>query len=163
MFGSPSSQPTTPRLDCTSAWASARWDSSQTISGSMARETSCWRGSHEWDRRRPISLRLQLHLLERGGERVAGDEADARLFHARADPAEAGDQPDRREHHLVVDELLDAVQGGLAAFDVEVARLLAEEAVDVAVASGRVGAAAGHEGLDPRGRVAEGAAAALHE
>jgi hypothetical protein len=62
-----------------------------------------------------------------------------------------------------VDELLDAVQRGLAPLRVEIARLLQEEPVDVGIASVDVGAARGDERFDSRGGVAEGAAAALDE
>src|SRR5215470_7670109 len=53
------------------------------------------------------SSTLYLNVLVRCGERVAGDDADARLLDARADAADAGVQPDRRDHDLVVYELLD--------------------------------------------------------
>src|SRR4029453_418757 len=48
---------------------------------------------------------------------------------------------DRREHRLVVDELLDAVQRCLAALAIELGALLAEEPVDVGIAAVHVGAA----------------------
>jgi hypothetical protein len=52
---------------------------------------------------------------------------------------------------------------GLALLPVTLARLLAEEGVDVGIAPAHVGAPAGHEGLDARGRVAEGAAQGLDD
>src|SRR5207248_6652504 len=51
----------------------------------------------------------------------------------------------------------------LAPLEVLLGRLLAEEAVDVAIAAGDVGTTSGHERLDARGRIAEGGAAALDE
>ena len=60
----------------------------------------------------------------------------------------------------LVDQLLDPLQRGLAALGVELGGLLLEQPVDVGVAAVDVGAAGGDEGLQPRGRVAEGAARA---
>src|SRR3989449_10580099 len=111
----------------------------------------------------PASLAFQLHVLVRRGEDVADDESDPRFLHPRSQAVHAGVQPDRRDHHLVVDELLDPVQDRLAPLRVQLVRLFAEEPIDVGVASVGVGATPGQEGLDPGGRVAEGAAAALDE
>src|SRR5262245_11978996 len=58
-----------------------------------------------------------------------------------AQPGKTGVEPDRRHHHLVVDELLDALQGRLAPLRVELVRLLLEEAVDIRVAAVGVGPA----------------------
>src|SRR4029453_6851044 len=109
------------------------------------------------------SLHLQLHVLVRRGKRVARDDADPRLLHPRPAAAQAGDQPDRREYHLLVDELLDAMQSRLASRAVHLTGLFPEEAVDVGIAAVRVSAAGDHEGFDPRGGVSERAAAALEE
>src|SRR5262245_18199952 len=72
-------------------------------------------------------------------------------------------QPDRRDHHLLVHQLLDAVTGRLAPLPGPLAGLLQEEPIDVRVAPVYIGAAAGDERLDPRRRVAERAASALDE
>src|SRR5262249_13830545 len=77
------------------------------------------------------------------------------LLHPRADAVETRIQPERREDSLVVDELLDALEHGAAPLLIQLGRLLAEQAIDVGVAPVRVDAAAGHEGLDAGGGVAE--------
>src|SRR5204863_1063457 len=94
-------------------------------------------------------------------ERPAGDEAETRLGHARTERVDEAELPDRRVHRLVVDELLDPVQRGFAAGAVERGGLLANEPVDVGVASIDVRSGADREHLEPRGRVAEGAADAV--
>src|SRR5207302_1906121 len=71
--------------------------------------------------------------------------------------------PDRREHRLLVDELLDAVEHRLTTLPIELGALLAEEPVDVGVAAVHVGAASGHERLEPGRRAAERGAGAQHE
>src|SRR5439155_10204750 len=71
--------------------------------------------------------------------------------------------PDRREHRLLVDELLDAMERRLAALLVELGTLLPEEPVDVGIAAVHVGAPRGHEGLEPGRRVAERGARAQDE
>src|SRR5256712_13416509 len=111
----------------------------------------------------PASLPLQLYLLVPRREDVAGDESDPRFLHPRSQAVHAGVQPDRRDHHLVVDELLDAVQGRLAPLRVQLVRLFLEEPIDVGIAPVGVRAAADQKGLDPGGRVTESAAAALDE
>src|SRR5437867_973503 len=109
------------------------------------------------------SSALQLHVLVRRRKRVSGDHSDPRLLHPWPQPAQAGVQPDRRDHGLLMDELLDAVQRRLAPLRVQLARLLAEQSIDVAITAVNVVAAGGDEGLDSRRRVAEGATAALDE
>src|SRR5262245_23974046 len=109
------------------------------------------------------SAALQLHVFVRRRERVAGDETDAGLLHPGSGPVQSRVQPDRRDHRLVVDELLDPVQRRLPPLGVDLVRLLQEEPVDVLVAPRDIGAAGGDERLDARRRVAEGATAALDE
>src|SRR6266545_1463763 len=67
-------------------------------------------------------LAFEFHVLVRPGPRVTGDEPDARLLHPWPQTGQARVQPDRRDDRLVVDELLDAVQGRLAPLRVELAR-----------------------------------------
>src|SRR5213594_781175 len=110
-----------------------------------------------------FSPRLEPQVLVRRGVGVVGDERQARLLHAWPVAIDEGELPDRRDHRLLVHELLNPVEGRLALLPVHLARLLAEEPVDVPVAPVDVGAAGGDERLDSRGRVAEGAAAALDE
>ena len=71
--------------------------------------------------------------------------------------------PDRREHRLLVNELLEVPQGRAPPLGVHLRRLFPEESVDVVIAAVDIGAARGHEGLNARGRIAEGAAGALDE
>src|SRR5215470_19253039 len=109
------------------------------------------------------SSAFQLHIFVWCRERVTGDEPDSRFLDARAKAAEAGVEPDRRDHRLLVDQLLESMQGRLAALGIELRRLLQEEPVDVGIASVHVGTTRGDEGLDPRRGVAEGPAATLDQ
>src|SRR5215471_1323510 len=109
------------------------------------------------------SARLELDVLVGSRERPTGDEAEPRLGHPRALRMNEAELPDRRVHHLVVHELLDAMQRRLAPLAVELGRLLAEEPVDVGIATVHEGAAGDHEGLEADRRVAEGAADAVGE
>src|SRR4029450_12737394 len=111
----------------------------------------------------PPSFALQLHVFIRAGPREPGDEPDPRLFYPRAQTRQAGVEPDGRDDHLLVDELLDAVQGRLAPLRVQLVRLLLEEAVDIGVAAVDVRAAPDDEGLDSSRGIAEGAAGAGDE
>src|SRR5439155_911722 len=56
---------------------------------------------------------LEPQVLVRRGVRVPRDEREAGLRHARPVAVEEGQLPDGREHRLVVDELLDAMEGRL--------------------------------------------------
>src|SRR5438093_10438350 len=78
-------------------------------------------------------------------------------------PVEKAQLPERREHGLVVHELLQLDEDRLAALGIQLGRLLAEESLDVRVAAVGVHAVGGDEGLDSSGSVAGGAAAALDE
>src|SRR6516225_599123 len=71
--------------------------------------------------------------------------------------------PDGRIHGLLEDELLDPVQACLAALAIELSTLLAKQPVDVGIAAVDIRSAADREDLEPRGRVAEGAADAVGE
>src|SRR6266849_8824974 len=102
-----------------------------------------------------LSLRLELQVLVRRRPRVVRDEAEPRFRHARTDPLQEGELPDRKDHGLVVDQLLDAMEERLALLRVELTRLLLEEPVDVGVSPVGVGATRDGERLDPGGRVAE--------
>src|SRR5262245_31655681 len=110
-----------------------------------------------------LSLRLELHVFVGPRERKAGDEPEARLRDPRTKAAHGGELPDRSEHRLVVHELLDAVQGRLAALAVELRRLLPEEAVDVGITAVHVGAAGHDERFEASRRVAERGTRAQHE
>src|SRR5207244_584059 len=80
-----------------------------------------------------VLLSLEPHVLVRRRERVAGDQPEPRLLDPRSVAAHQSDLPDGRDHRLVVDELLDLVQRGLAPLLVELGGLLAEEPVDVRI------------------------------
>src|SRR4029453_2281428 len=105
------------------------------------------------------SLRFELEILVRGGERVIGDEAQARLRHPRSVRADRRALPDRGEPGLVVDEPLDPLEKHATALLVGGGRQLAPEILDVGIASVDIRAARGHPGLQPCRRVAERAAA----
>src|SRR5262245_6824217 len=64
-------------------------------------------------------LFLESHVLVRGGEGVAGDQPEARLLHSRPVAAHQADLEDGRDHRLLVDQLLDALQHRLAPLLVE--------------------------------------------
>ena len=71
--------------------------------------------------------------------------------------------PDGGDHRLVVDELLDPVEAGLPPLGVHLARLLADETIDVRIASVGERATRCHEGIEPGGGVPEGAARSLDD
>jgi len=71
---------------------------------------------------------------------VARDEPQPRLPHARSDVVQPCNLIDRRDDHVVVDQLLDAVHGRLPPLPIQLTRLLPEEPVNVRVASVRVDA-----------------------
>src|SRR5438105_13773005 len=110
-----------------------------------------------------ILLSLESHVLVRGGERVAGNQPETRLLHSRPVAAHQADLNDGRDHRLVVDQLLDAVQRRLAPLLVELGALLAEEPIDVRIAAVHVRAARRDEGFDSRRGIAEGSTSAVHE
>src|SRR6266545_6268379 len=76
-------------------------------------------GACAWSAGRALSLPRQLYVLVGRGERPAGDEPEARLRHPRTLGVDEAELPDRRVHGLVVHELLDPVEGRLAALSVE--------------------------------------------
>src|SRR5438876_2004971 len=108
-------------------------------------------------------LRRQLHILVRGRVGVARNQPKAGLGHAGAVSVEEAQLPDRREHDLVVHELLELVEDRLAALGVQLGRLLTEEPLDVRVTAVAIEAVGRHEGLDPGRGVAGGSAPALDE
>src|SRR5262249_55535561 len=110
-----------------------------------------------------LSLRLELHVFVGPRERKPGDEPEPRLLDPWPEAAHRGELPDRGEHRLLVHELLDPVQGRLAALAVELRRLLPEEPVDVGIAAVDVSAAGHDEGFEAGWRVAERGARAQHE
>src|SRR5688572_27957210 len=103
----------------------------------------------------PPLFGLQLHVFV--GTR------EPRLLHARPHAAHGGELPARREHHLVLSELLDLLEHRLAPLAVHLDRLVAKEPGDVGIAAVGVGAAAADEGVDARLHDAERAAAALDD
>src|SRR5262245_7643008 len=100
----------------------------------------------------PLS-RLQLDVLVGRGKRIAGDEAEAGLLEAPPHPRQEGELVDGGRHRPLVDELLDAVERGLAAGAVELGGLPAEEPVDVGIAAVGEGAARDSVRLEPRGGI----------
>src|SRR5262245_9949635 len=111
----------------------------------------------------PASPSLQLEILVRCREQVAGDQAQAGLGHAWAIAVENSDLVDGREHGALVHQLLDAVQGRLAALAVALYGLLLDEALDVGIGPVRVDAAGRHPRLQPSRRVAVRAVGEIHE
>src|SRR5512145_2794016 len=111
----------------------------------------------------PPSPGLEREVLVRCRVGVAGDETEPRLVHAGPGPVDEAQLPDRREHGLIVDELLELDQIGLALLAVRLLGLLLEEAVDVGVATVGEGATASREALDAGGGASEGGAGGLDD
>src|SRR5262245_48335205 len=105
----------------------------------------------------PKSPRLEFHVLVWRRPRVIRDEAEPRFRDVRTDSLQESELPDRQEHRLVVNQLLDAMEHCLALLRIELARLLSEQAVDVGVAAVGERATRDHERLQPGGGVSEDA------
>src|SRR5206468_5923765 len=84
---------------------------------------------------------LEPYVFVRRGERVPGDQPETRLLHSRPVAAHQANLDDGRDHRLLVDQLLDAVQRRVAPLLVELYPLFAEETIDVRVATLHVRAA----------------------
>src|SRR5262245_40547109 len=76
------------------------------------------------------------------------------LGNARPYAAQGAVVHDRREHHAIDRELLDAMEQRFALARVALARLLVEQIVEIRVAAVRVAALGIHERLDPARRIA---------
>src|SRR5262249_57101748 len=83
--------------------------------------------------------------------------------HAGTDTPDEALLEDRRDLHLLGDDLLDLVQDALALGPVELLGLTLEEVVDLGQRAVGVHAALGHERLQPRRRVAGRAGGADHQ
>src|SRR5262249_3441123 len=101
---------------------------------------------------------LELHVFQRSGVREASGQVDAGLLHARADAPDERVLVDRHVRDPVVENLLDLVELYLALLDVDLAHLALEEILDLGNDAGRVGSALADVRLEPRRRVAAGAA-----
>src|SRR5262249_21631815 len=97
---------------------------------------------------------LQAHILERRRPGVGVDRHQRRLLHPRSDAARPDVEPDGREHHALVHELLDLVQQGLAFRPVRLTVLLFEQCINIGIASPRIYPSTDHDFLDTRGGVA---------
>src|SRR5262245_8421676 len=100
-----------------------------------------------------LLLRLELHVLVRRHPRIPGDETEPRFRHPGSVPVQDGELPDRQVHHLLVHQLLDAVEDRLPLLGIQFPGLLPEEPVDVGITSVRVDAGPSGERLDPGGGV----------
>src|SRR5438132_8885002 len=132
------------------------------LPGSSKRTSFTMRSSRDVSVGSPSS-RLELQILVGSGVSVVRDQAQPGLRHPRSHTVQEGGLEERSEHRLLVHELLDPVEDGLALLAVRLGGLLAEEPVDVGVAAVGVHALADHEGLDASGGVAEGGAALAME
>src|SRR5262245_3977448 len=132
------------------AGASSHPSATRPASGAIADLTSSDRG-----------LLLELEVLVGRDEWVPGDRRH--LGQPRPDPDQRGLLHDRREHRALVHELLDPVQEPFTALGIHLARLIAEERIDVGIAAVRADPTRDHEGLDARRGVAGGAAADPHQ
>src|SRR5438105_6261239 len=90
---------------------------------------------------RHFCLRLHPQILVRRRVRKVVDQADAGLIDARTDAVELCYLPDRREHHALVGDRLDAVKQRFPLAAVGLPRLLLEEIVDLRIrAEGEIAA-----------------------
>src|SRR5262249_2867145 len=108
-------------------------------------------------------LALEPQLLVGRRVWVTGDQREAGLRHTWPVAVEERELPDRRHHRALVDHLLDAMEDRLALLRSRLARLLADEALQLRIPAVREGAARGHEGVQARGGVAGGAAGGLDD
>src|SRR5262245_40065692 len=131
--------------------------------GAHARAAISARANEVANRVTVVSLFLEPHVFVRGRIRIAGDQTEAGVLHPGPDAAQDARLPERREHRLLVHELLDAVERPLAPLAIQLPGLVAKEPVDVGVAPVDVHAARRDEGLDAGGGVAEYRAAGVHE
>src|SRR6516225_11140853 len=99
-------------------------------------------------------MALQLHVFEGRHERIPGDESDPRFLDPRSNAAQSPDLPDRREHRLVMDRLLDSLELRRAPLGVQLGRLFPDEPLDIGIASISVRTARGYKGFDSCGCVA---------
>src|ERR1043166_9021425 len=106
-----------------------------------------------------LLLTRQCEIFVGSRIREAGNQAEPGFLDARTVAVEEGELPQMRDDRPLVHELLDLVQHRLALRVVEFGRLLREQGVDIGIAAVGIDAALRDEGLDPGGRVAEGAAA----
>ena len=84
---------------------------------------------------RTTALLLELQILAGRGVGEALDQAGAGLRHARAHAPDESQLEDRRDHHLVGDDLLDLVEQRLALLRGRAPGLALEEIVDLAAAT----------------------------
>src|SRR5437762_11142814 len=101
-----------------------------------------------------LSLPLQLDVFVGGRERVARNQAEAGFLDARPHTVQERELVDRREHRTLVHELLDALEDRLTLAAIQLARLLAEEAVEVGIPAVREHPARHDELAEPRRGVA---------
>src|SRR6516162_8931073 len=103
---------------------------------------------------------LDRNVLEGRGVWKAWDRPERGMADPGPGAVEKAELPDRREHHLLVDELLHLSEDRTALFLVEFVGLLRIERVDVGVAAIGEGAALDGERGHPGRRIAERAARA---
>src|SRR6187551_3220479 len=106
---------------------------------------------------------LQAEIFVGRGIRMAGNQVEGSILHPPALAVEEAKLPQRRVDRTLVHQLLHAVHELGTLGTVDGLRVLDEQLVDVGVAAVDIGAALDDEGLHARGRVAEGAAAALDQ
>src|SRR5262249_56412453 len=106
----------------------------------------------------PESPRTSLLVLERhvliGGPDRQWNKVDRVIGDPRSDPDQHSRAPDRREHHAIKRELLDAVEQGLPLRGVPLPRLLLEQVIYVGIAAVGVTPLGVDERLHSRGGIA---------
>src|SRR5262245_25009802 len=101
-------------------------------------------------------LRLELQVLVRRGEGVAGAEPEAGFVDAPAAAVDERQLVHRRDHRLLRHQLLHPLQHGRALGAIELSGLLTEEPIDVGVAAVGELFARDRVGLEARSGIAEG-------
>jgi hypothetical protein len=91
---------------------------------------------------------LQGDVLVGRGVGIIRDRTKTRFSDSRPHTVDEGQLPDRRDHRVLVNQLLDLVQGRLAMLVVQLCRLFLEKCVDVWVAPVGLGPALDDKGLD---------------
>src|SRR5262249_37128933 len=99
---------------------------------------------------------LELQILVWPRIRVARDQADPGLLHARADAGHGAQLVDGYVHDVIVQDALDLVEQGLALRAIHLVGLTLEQILDLGEDAVRVEPDPGHIGLEPGRRVSAG-------
>src|SRR5262249_3461569 len=99
----------------------------------------------------------ELQILVGSRIRIARNQADPGLLHARADSGHGAQLVDGRVHDVVVQDALDLMEQRLALCAIYLAGLALEQILHLGEDAVRVDPGPGHIGLEPGRRVSAGA------